>query len=140
MTSTAGFYCIQGGLQFSSSNLTFPDGRTLTAEDHTKHMYPVHGWYWFDDLNAAMSKLSQPVTEPGVTMRQARLALLAAGKLADVSAAIESLPEPQKSSAKIEWEYSTTVERNRGLVATLAPMLGLTKADVDALFIQAAAL
>ena len=41
-----------------------------------------------------------------VTMRQARLALRAAGKLAAVAAAIEAMPSPTKEDAKIEWEYS----------------------------------
>jgi|688.fasta_scaffold716421_1 hypothetical protein len=75
-----------------------------------------------------------------VTMRQARLALLGAGKLASVTAAINTLPSPQKEAAQIEWEYSQTVERNRGFVLLLGAALGLTDAQLDGLFVQAATL
>lgn len=72
-----------------------------------------------------------------VTMRQARLALLAAGLLPSVDAAIAALPEPQKSAAKIEWEYSQEVQRHNGFVSVLAPALGLSDAQIDALFVAA---
>lgn len=72
-----------------------------------------------------------------VTMRQARLALLGAGLLAGVTAAIEALPEPQRTAAKIEWEYSTTVQRHRGLVQQLGAVLGMLPEQLDALFIAA---
>lgn len=75
-----------------------------------------------------------------VTMRQARLALLGAGKLAGVTAAINALPSPQKEAAQIEWEYSQTVERNRGFVLLLGAALGLTDAQLDGLFVAAAGL
>lgn len=74
-----------------------------------------------------------------VTMRQARLALLGAGLLAGVDAAIESLPEPSKSEAKIEWEYAAVVQRNSGLVPAMGAALGMTEAQLDALFVWAAA-
>ena len=72
-----------------------------------------------------------------VTMRQARLALHAAGKLAAVNAAIAALPDPPKTAALIEWEYSSTVRRDSQLVALLGPALGLDTAGLDALFIAA---
>lgn len=75
-----------------------------------------------------------------VTMRQARLALMAAGKLAAVEAAIAALPEPAKTAAQIEWEYSNEVQRHNGFVSQLAPLLGMTEAQLDDLFIQAKAL
>ena len=75
-----------------------------------------------------------------VTMRQARLALLGAGLLASVDAAIDSLPSPQKEAARIEWEYATEVQRSSGLVPMMGAALGLDDATLDALFIGAAAL
>lgn len=75
-----------------------------------------------------------------VTMRQARLALLGAGKLAAVESAIASLPEPQKTAASIEWGYSNEVQRHNGFVSQLAPLLGMTEAQIDALFTQAQSL
>jgi hypothetical protein len=75
-----------------------------------------------------------------ITMRQARLALLGAGKLAAVAAAIAAMPEPTKSAATIEWEYSNTVQRHNGFVEQLGPAIGLTETQIDDLFIAAAAL
>ena len=75
-----------------------------------------------------------------VTMRQARLALLGAGKLSMVDAAIAAMPEPQKSAARIEWEYSGEVQRHNGFVSALGPALGLSPEQIDELFIAAATL
>lgn len=79
-----------------------------------------------------------PAVPAAVTMRQARLALLGAGLLDDVDAAIAALPSPQKEAAKIEWEYSQEVQRHNGVVAALGPLLGLTDAQIDDLFLTAA--
>lgn len=79
-----------------------------------------------------------PIT--AVTMRQARLALLGAGLLDDINAAIDSLPSPQKEAARIEWEYSQEVQRHNGFVSLLAPTLGLTEPQLDELFATAATL
>ena len=72
-----------------------------------------------------------------VTMRQARLSLLSTGLLSNVASAINALPSPQKEAASIEWEYSQTVERNRGFVVLLGKALGLTETQLDDLFILA---
>ena len=96
-------------------------------------------------LQAEIARLTAlvpaPVTATGiVTMRQARLALLQVGKYADVSTAIASMPEPQKTAATIEWEYASTVERSSTFVASMATALGLTEAEMDSLFVLAASL
>ena len=75
-----------------------------------------------------------------VTMRQARLALLGVGKLAGVDAAIASMPEPQKTAASIEWEYSNALQRSNPFVAQLGAALGLDESGIDALFVAAAKL
>ena len=81
-----------------------------------------------------------PVAPASVTMRQARLALLGAGLLDDVEAAIAALPSPQKEAARIEGEYSQEVQRYNGFVPVLALALGMTEAQTDALLIAAAGL
>lgn len=100
------------------------------------------GFEWQDQPYRAPAVDPAPETPvpASITMRQARLALLGAGMLAGVSAAIDALPEPQKSAAQIEWEYSNEVQRHNGFVEQLAPALGLTTAQLDALFIAAAKL
>jgi hypothetical protein len=75
-----------------------------------------------------------------VTMRQARLALLAAGLLDDVEAAIDALTEPPRTAARIEWEFSSEVFRGREFVLMLGQALELDSAAMDALFIEAATL
>lgn len=80
------------------------------------------------------------IVPQAVTMRQARLALHAAGALAGVQAAITAMEEPARTQAQITWDHSTEVQRSNGLVSQLAPALGLTESQVDDLFAAAAQL
>lgn len=83
----------------------------------------------------------KPQAPQQVTMRQARLALLAAGLLDDVEEAIAAIPDPvQRKAAQIEWEYASMVERQSAFVQQLAVGLGLSTEQMDDLFMQAAAL
>jgi hypothetical protein len=108
--------------------------------------YPA-GWFADPANRDAMGITEQEVEDvpvqyvpPSVTMRQARLALLAAGKLADVETAINSLPSPTKEAARIEWDYSSAVVRARPLVGMIGAALGMDEAALDQLFITAAGL
>jgi hypothetical protein len=90
---------------------------------------------WTAAGNIPAPYVAPPVPVPtAVTMKQARLALLAAGHLAAVKAGIASMPEADQ----IEWEFAATVVRATPLVATIATSLSLTEADLDALFTSAA--
>lgn len=77
-----------------------------------------------------------PIVPQSVTMRQARLALYAAGLLNTVETAIASAGQ----AAAIEWEYAQEVQRNAGLVPQMASALGMTETQIDDLFISAAVL
>lgn len=82
-----------------------------------------------------------PVIEPVpavVTMAQARLALLAAGRLAAVRDAIVGLQGDDGEAARVEWECRTTVERESPMVALVGGILGFDDAELDALFTDAA--
>ena len=82
-----------------------------------------------------------PVVPATVTRRQARQALLLAGLLNQVPAAIAAIPDPVlRDMAQIEWDDSQTFERHRPLLIQLASALGLNSAALDNLFIQAAQL
>ena len=81
-----------------------------------------------------------PGVPQSVTMRQARLALHAAGLLTSVDAAIASMPESDKTAAQITWEFAATVDRQFGMVPQLAAALGMTETQIDDLFIAAAQL
>lgn len=97
---------------------------------------------WLDEGNTPLP--ADPITPPKiteVTMRQARLALLGAGLLDDVTAALNAIENANaKAAALIEWEFSNTVKRDGVLVQQLAPTLGLTESQLDSLFAQAATL
>jgi hypothetical protein len=87
-----------------------------------------------------------PVVPREVTMRQARTVLLmtphptAGNMLAAVNAALAGIADPvQRGLAELEWEYSSVVQRDRGMVVQLAAGLGLTSQQLDQLFIAAAA-
>lgn len=82
----------------------------------------------------------KPLVPHEVTMRQARLALHAIGVLPHVAPAIEALDGEEREVARIEWEFSSTVVRDRPLVAMLGQALGLDSDALDQLFITAAGL
>lgn len=92
------------------------------------------------DLTAPALRMSDiPVIQgvpQSVTMRQARLALLAAGLLDTVETAVAGAGP----AAAIEWEYAKEVQRTAGLVPAMATALGMTDAQIDALFVTASTL
>lgn len=86
---------------------------------------------------------SPPIATPFplvVTMRQTRLALLHHGLHAQVLAAIDALPEPDRSFVQIEWEYGGVVERFNPYVMGLAAGLSLSEEQMDQLFVFASQL
>jgi hypothetical protein len=129
--------------------LELADDDAQAALDNLLENYPsafiYNGAYrpdlWVDGNVITVVPIVEPITVPKtVTMRQARLALLGAGLLNSVNTAINGLTSPQKEAAQIEWEYSQEVHRDKELVGMLAPILGLSDAQIDALFIAAVAL
>lgn len=68
-----------------------------------------------------------------ITPLQARKALRAAGLFASVTQAMASMSDEELET----WEYALAIERNDPLLVTVAADLGLTEAQVDALFVQA---
>jgi len=97
---------------------------------------------WILDGNKLVPPSSEQTPIPvSVTSRQIRLALLYSGiSLSVIDAAINSMPEPTKSVARVTWDYSTLVFRNNPMIATMQPALGLTKEQIDQLFILASTL
>jgi len=73
-----------------------------------------------------------------LTPRQLRLKLLEIGITdQDVQNAINSLEEPVKSIAKIEWEYSIEFDRYSDKVAIIGAMLNLTAEQLDTIWSEA---
>ncbi len=114
-----------------------PAGNTRTiAPEIPEGMYCVwEGTYWrLTDIPPPIPQEIIPeVIIPTISMRQARLALLGAGLLSQVNAAVAQLDE----TAKIEWEYASEVKRDAPLVVGLAQALNLTDQQLDELFILA---
>lgn len=78
------------------------------------------------------SAIVAPVPQ-SVTPRQARLALLNIGKLADVEAAVKASTD----ETKIAWEYALEITRDDPLVTFFGGSLGFTSNQIDDLFREA---
>ena len=89
------------------------------------------------EIDARRAAAAIPQVPQQVTMRQARLALLQAGLYATVNSTIANLTGDVGDAARIEWEYSQTVQRRYPLIETLSSVLSLSDEQLDALFIQA---
>lgn len=90
------------------------------------------------EVDAHLNPPTEPVVPERVTMRQARLALLGANLLDDVEAALAALEGTAGQAARIEWEYSQEVWRNKPFVQQVASALGMSAAQLDQMFITAA--
>lgn len=83
-----------------------------------------------------------PIVVPQeVQMYQAREALIRTGIMpTQVDTIIATLPSPDKELAQNQWEYAATVKRYNSWVSQLAPLIPLTDAQIDDLFILAGTL
>jgi hypothetical protein len=83
----------------------------------------------------------QPLPE-SVTARQIRLWLVSHGiSLSAVESTIDGIADPmQRDMVRIEWEYAPYVERAHPMLVPLAAALGLSEAQVDVAFREAAVL
>ena len=93
-------------------------------------------------IEALTARLA-PVDQQGfavLTAVQVRLGLLAAGITgAQVDAVIASIPDAtQRATAATYWDYATEYHRDHPLIATLSAALGLTSAQIDAMWRAAA--
>lgn len=119
----------------SALNVEGP-GYTLIEEDSALYTYPVDGWIYAENLDAAITYFANAAKNT-ITLRQCKLALLNAGKLQDVLAYIDAMPEPQRTAALIEFNDTKDVERNSALLNTVAAAIGLTPEQTDSLFAAA---
>lgn len=87
------------------------------------------------EIAAHLAPAPTPIPS-SLSMKQARLALLAAGHLDAVQAGISAMPR----ASQIAWEFAATVDRGDPLTATLSAALGLDAVALDALFTAGAAL
>lgn len=127
---------------------TLPDGTEVFENAQFEHGGFTYPAQWLacasdDDLAehgialalvAVPGATAEPLPALEVTDLQARLALEHIGRLHDV----ETLVEATGGAVAIWWDRSLTIRRDSPYIAQLAPVLGLTDADLDALFVDAA--
>jgi hypothetical protein len=92
-----------------------------------------------DYVDGEFTTPTPPYVEPVVyipsviSMRQARLQLLAMNLLDVVNAQISTMSQ----AAQIEWDFSSEVQRANPLVAQLQTLLNMTDSDMDLFFYEA---
>jgi hypothetical protein len=96
----------------------------------------AHQW-----IGGEWSLPTQPVPE-SVTARQIRLYLVRHGiQLSQVEAAIEAIQDPQtREECRVEWHHAPYVDRTHPMLIPIAAVLGLSEAQVDDAFREAAAI
>jgi hypothetical protein len=99
----------------------------------------------FADLAAVVQRLNNPpapaIPVPAeVPMWAIRAVLDLAGLTAQITAILQALPEPDRTVVNRVWEYGNFIRRASPVIGQLTAALEKTEAEVDAFFIQAAAL
>lgn len=93
-----------------------------------------------DDDPEVVAYLNPPAPPPELAPYQFRAMLALSGKQAALDAYIAALPDPQKTIAQAKLDYSLTFRRDNDLVLAAQQALGLTDAQLDAMWTQAAAI
>ena len=92
------------------------------------------------DIDARRAAAAIPVVPQSVPMLNAHLALIAAGWMTSIKAYLDALTGPAGDAARAYFTLAQTMRRDHDLVLSIPAALGKTEAEVDDLFIQAAAL
>jgi hypothetical protein len=100
---------------------------------------PGYAEEWREDDDAdVVAYLNPPPKPPELAPYQFRAMLALSGKQAALDAFIAALPDPQKTIAQAKLDYSLTFRRDNDLVLAAQQALGLTDAELDALWTSAA--
>lgn len=91
-------------------------------------------------VEPAPAPVPAPVVPEAVPMLNAKLAMTEAGWMADVEAHMAAIPGVEGKKARVFFAEALTMRRDHPLVTGISAALGKTQAQVDALFIAAAAL
>ena len=133
------FYKRENDELMVAPNFVRGPGFDLFAEQKDEYQYPVEGWYWFDNLDAAMAAFAPKPA--GVSPRQIRQAMtrttFGSGTLRE---AVEQAVLAGDQDIKDWWNYSTLFERDNPQVVVMAQAIGVSGAHVDALWQLAATL
>jgi hypothetical protein len=114
-------------------SLPYADAQTATGSTILGHVFAVvDAATWEASVNPAAGEAND-VVPAEVPQWQARRALLDAGLLDAVEAAVAAATR----DVQIVWEYAPNIVRNSPFIAAMGPALGLSDAQIDALFIAA---
>lgn len=126
--------------QCSELQVAVPVAPVLTEKGHYEQAWEVRDKFSGADKAeqeaAYLAQLKKALVPQSVSMRQARLALLAADLLDDVDNMIKQIGR----AAAITWEFATEVRRDNELIAAVKESKSLTDEQIDDLFIAASAL
>ena len=116
-----------------------PEQPENTTEDASQRVVNIDGNVV--DIIRTWIPIVVPTPET-ISARQIRLWLIENNiSLSSVETAINGIvDEKLREKTLVEWEYAPYIERNHHLLETLASVLGLTNAQIDAGFIQASQL
>ena len=111
---------------------------TEVTEDGAKYVYeqlrfnpPMSD----EALDKEVAKHKEVIKPKVITMRQARLQLLAAGLLDDVDNMLAA-----DRAMSIWWEYSTELDMYHNMTKAMTDQLGMTQEQVDVMFKEASKL
>jgi hypothetical protein len=134
-------------LYYTQGSVVTPETKQILlgqnySEEYIDSTAPREFVIWLDarpkpsdaDIETAMQIILPPQI---VSMKNFRLALLQENLLSQVDGAINTLEEPQRSELRIEWDYSTYVDRIVPWVSLFQQVMNLTETQMDNLFIVA---
>jgi hypothetical protein len=92
-----------------------------------------------DGLELAPVVVAQPTVPAEIPMLNAHLEMIHKGWMVPVRAHINAMPEPHRSMAHAYLDKALTMKRDHPLVLDIPAAIGKTSAEVDEMFIAAAA-
>ena len=143
----SGFYKNdEGALLFAPTQVSGP-GFDLYILNKDIYTYPIEGWYYFDSEDEARAHLNIPKPIPegtlvdlsSIAIWRARTVLKNHGLFDTIEAYVEAHKVDNITLYEV-WNYGNFIDRNSNFINSLAPMFGLTSEQIDALFLEAAAL
>ena len=85
----------------------------------------------------AMQVETEEIVPEKISSRQLRSQLILQGfNLETIEQALNQLPEPNRSLAKVDWEYATNFYRNNQMIVVVGQLLNLTNEQIDEIFRQ----
>ena len=129
------FYKRENEELHAAPNFVYGPGVSLTAETKDDYEYPVEGWYWFDNLDAAMAALIN-LPETSDISALAGLAVIDEFGLAGAYTAWATSPD-RTFMERAFIDKATTWKRDNAALNTAATALGLTAVQMDAMFVRA---